>query len=87
MDVCALVQLHCGGDFGGTCSYVSKLSCTMKVSFHLGSHARFVVMRCRVVIEMAHKRAPEQSCGVFRLVWELVSRPCSVYVHGGRSGM
>ena len=59
----------------------------MKVPFHLGSHARFVVMRCSVVIQMVHRRAPRQSCGVFCLLWKLVSRPCSVYVHGGRSGM
>ena len=33
LGVCALVQLHCGGDFGGTCSHISKLSYVMKVPF------------------------------------------------------
>ena len=87
MGVCALVQLHCGGDFGGTCSHILKLSYAMKVLFHLGSHARFVVMRCTVVIKMAYRSVPEQSCSVFRLMWELESGPYSVYVHGGRLGM
>ena len=87
LGVCALVQVHCEGDFDGTGSHILKLPYAMKVPFHEGSHATSVVITCKVVIEMAQRKLLLQSCAVVRLLWEVLSRCCSFYVHGGTGSM
>ena len=87
LGICALVQMHCEGDFGGTCSHILKLPYAMKVPFHEESHATSVVITCKLVIEMAQRRLLSQSCAVVRLLWEVLSTCCSSYVHGGTGSM